>query len=94
MSRPKGSKNKKTEVIENDAISQDSEQIKSEETNEEEREETAKAVQVKPVLDALGPGQKYFESPDGTILIGEEDATHMWWRAGNGGKGMWVNPKR
>lgn len=95
MGRPKGSRNKSTEVVENDVISQVSEQKESEViSHEEKREETTKAVQVKPVLDALGPGQKYFEAPDGTILIGEEDATHMWWRAGNGGKGMYINPKR
>jgi hypothetical protein len=49
---------------------------------------------VKPKLEPLGPGQKYFEAPSGEILIGEEDATHIWWRAGNGGKGMFINPKR
>ena len=95
MGRPKGSRNKSPEVVENDVISQVSEQIKSEVVgHEEKREETAKAVQVKPVLDALGPGQKYFEAPSGEVLIGEADATHMWWRAGNSGKGMWINPKR
>lgn len=95
MGRPKGSKNKTTEVIESDAIPQVSEQTESEVVNnEEKRKETEKAVQVNNTLDALGPGQKYFEAPTGEILIGEEDASHMWWRGGNGGKGMWINPKR
>jgi hypothetical protein len=95
MGRPAGSKNKKTEVVENDVIPQVSEQAESEVvSHEEKREETAKAVQVKPALQALGPGQKYFEAPTGEILIGEADATHMWWRAGNGGKGQWINPRR
>jgi hypothetical protein len=62
--------------------------------HEEERKEAAKAVILKPKLEPLGPGQKYFEAPSGEILIGEEDANHMWWRAGNGGKGMFINPKR
>ncbi len=95
MSRPKGSKNKKTEVVVEEAIPQVSEQTESEVVkHEEERKETAKAVQVKPVLNPLGPSQKYFEAPTGEVLIGEESATHMWWRVGNGGKGMWINPKR
>lgn len=95
MGRPKGSRNKSTEVVENDVISQVSEQKESEVIHEEKREErTEKTLLVKPVLDPLGPGQKYFEAPSGEILIGEADATHMWWRAGNGGKGMFINPKR
>lgn len=94
MGRPAGSKNKKTEVVENDVIPQVSEQKENEVSHEEKREETAKAVQVKPKLEPLGPGQKYFEAPDGTVLIGEDNNPHMWYRAGNDGKGMWINPKR
>jgi len=95
MGRPAGSKNKKTEVVENDVIPQVSEQKEIEViSHEEERKETAKAVQVKPKLEPLGPGQKYFEAPDGTILIGEADMPHLWYRAGNEGKGMYINPKR
>jgi len=62
--------------------------------NEEKKEEPAKAVQVKPKLEPLGPGQRYFEAPTGEILIGEDTNPHMWFRQGNGGKGMWINPKR
>ena len=94
MGRPAGSKNKKTEVVENDVIPQVSEQKENEVSHEEKREEPAKAVQVKLKLEPLGPGQKYFEAPDGTILIGEADMPHLWYRAGNGGKGEWINPKR
>lgn len=95
MGRPLGSKNKKPEVVKDDVIPEVSEQKASEVINhEEKREEITKAVQVKAELDPLGPGQKYFEAPTGEVLIGEESATHMWWRAGNGGKGMWINPKR
>ena len=62
--------------------------------NEEERKETAQAVLTKPKLEPLGPGQKYFEAPTGEILIGEADMPHLWFRAGNEGKGMFINPKR
>lgn len=94
MGRPKGSKNKSADVV--DAIIPEVlEQKDKEDTYEEERKEgTEKTLLVKPVLDALGPGQKYFEAPTGEIIIGEEDATHLWWRAGNGGNGMFINPKR
>lgn len=92
MGRPAGSKNKPKEVDEVvDPVIETKEAVV---VNEEKKEEPAKAVQVKQKLEPLGPGQKYFEAPSGEILIGEEDATHMWWRAGNGGKGMFINPKR
>ncbi|MBK8871869.1 MAG: hypothetical protein IPN19_12775 [Elusimicrobia bacterium] len=95
MGRPAGSKNKKTEVVEDVVIPEVSEQKESEViSHEEERKETAKAIVLKPKLEPLGPGQKYFESPDGVILIGEETSPSLWYRAGNGGKGMWINPKR
>lgn len=94
MGRPLGSKNKPTEVVKDDVIPEITEQKEKGASHEEERKETAKAVVLKPELEPLGPGQKYFEAPSGEILIGEEDATHMWWRAGNGGKGMMINPKR
>lgn len=48
----------------------------------------------KNTLEPLGPGQKYFEAPDGTILIGDASIDKMLYRAGNGGKGLWINPKR
>lgn len=47
-----------------------------------------------PKLEALGPGQAYYEAPDGTIIIGDAGKDRIWYRAGNGGKGMWINPKR
>lgn len=100
MGRPKGSRNKATEVEEEHGICEVvvipevTEQKEKGANHEEERKEAAKAVVLKPKLEPLGPGQKYFEAPSGEILIGEEDATHMWWRAGNGGKGMFINPKR
>lgn len=45
-------------------------------------------------LEPLGPGQAYFEAPDGTVIIGEETADRLWYRQGNGGKGMYINKKR
>jgi hypothetical protein len=95
MGRPLGSKNKSTEVVKDAVVTEITEQKEKGSSHEEERKErTEKALLVKPKLEPLGPGQKYFEAPSGEILIGEEDATHIWWRAGNGGKGMFINPKR
>lgn len=42
----------------------------------------------------LPPGQKYFEAPDGTLLVGEADKQQLWCRSLNGGKGGWINPRR
>ena len=92
MGRPAGSKNKPKEV--DKVVEPAIETKEAVVVNEEKKEEPAKAVQVKQKLEPLGPGQKYFEAPSGEILIGEEGASHMWWRAGNGGKGMFINPKR
>jgi hypothetical protein len=92
MGRPVGSKNKSKEAVE--VVEPVVEVKEAVVINEEKKEEPAKAVQVKPKLEPLGPGQKYFEAPDGTILIGEADMPHLWYRAGNEGKGMYINPKR
>ena len=92
MGRPVGSKNKSKEAVE--VVEPVVEVKEAVVDNEEKKEEPAKAVQVKPKLEPLGPGQKYFEAPDGTILIGEADMPHLWYRAGNEGKGMYINPKR
>lgn len=45
-------------------------------------------------LEPLGSGQAYFEAPDGTILVGDETREQIWYRAGNNGKGMWINKMR
>lgn len=42
----------------------------------------------------LEPGQKFFETPDGEIIIGEADKNHIWSRHMNNGHGGWVNPRR
>jgi hypothetical protein len=45
-------------------------------------------------LPVLQPGEKYFEAPDGTLLVGEADKQQLWYRKLNDGKGGWINPKR
>ena len=49
---------------------------------------------VKEVLEPLQLGQKYFEAPDGTIVIGEADKNELWYRKLNNGRGGFINPKR
>ena len=98
MGRPKGSKNKKDEVVVKAVQEEEVEVIvdKQEEDHDgmlEREEETKKAVAVE-VLPALGEGQKYFEAPTGEVVVGEASANHIWWRHGNGGHGMWINHKR
>jgi len=63
---------------------------------EEKKEikETIVSVVKKPAVDKLGPGQKYFESPEGEIITGDESKNQIWSRNTNGGKGGYVNPKR
>lgn len=41
-------------------------------------------------LEPLGDGQRYFEAPDGTVLIGDANKDRIWYRPGN----CWINPKR
>lgn len=53
-----------------------------------------KAEPAKEKLAPLPPGQKYFEAPDGTHIIGEEEKQQLWYRKMNNGKGGWINPKR
>lgn len=48
----------------------------------------------KALLQPLSPGQKFFETPDGEILIGEADKSQIWSRRMNGGHGGFVNPMR
>lgn len=56
--------------------------------------EAKEKAETKPVLEPLQPGQKYFETPDGRLIIGEADKMQIWDRQLNGGRGGWVNPKR
>lgn len=72
--------------------------------------EKEKAQESKPVLEApklkrgcgccdvhlakLQHGQKYFEAPDGHVIIGEEEKQQINDRRLNNGKGGWINPMR
>ncbi|MEK7093210.1 MAG: hypothetical protein AAB927_01880 [Patescibacteria group bacterium] len=42
----------------------------------------------------LSPGTKFFESPEGYIVVAEEDRPQVWCRQANKGKGMNINPRR
>lgn len=44
----------------------------------------------KALLNPLAAGQKYFETPDGEIIIGEAEKNEIWSRRLN----AWVNPRR
>lgn len=39
-------------------------------------------------------GTRYFESPEGYIMVGKHDADHVFCRHANGGKGMMIQPRR
>lgn len=42
----------------------------------------------------LSPDQKFFESPDGEIIVGEAKSDRIWSRTMHKGKGGWANPMR
>jgi len=79
--------------------------VKAEEHHEEEIKEKIEKTETKSeVLKAkracgccdvelapLPPGQKYFEAPDGHVIIGEEKVSQVWDRRK---KGAWINPLR
>lgn len=88
MSRPKGSTNKKKIEVVAPIVPQETKP----EVKHVRKEEVKETKEVK--LEPLGPGQRYFEASDGTILIGEADKNQLWYRNGDGGKGCWINPKR
>lgn len=52
-------------------------------------EESRKALNFPPP-----PGQKFFEAPDGFVILAEDTKTHVLYRAGNDGQGMIINPMR
>ncbi len=57
--------------------------------NQEAIAESRKVLEI-----PLDPGQAFFESPDGHIIIGEGERDRAWCRAANGGQGMWINKMR
>lgn len=42
----------------------------------------------------LADGQGFFESPEGYIIVAQADRDRVWCQKSNGGKGLWINPKR
>lgn len=42
----------------------------------------------------LSAGTKFFESPEGYIVVGDADKPHVWCRQANHGKGCFINPRR
>jgi hypothetical protein len=102
MGRPKGSKNK--EVVSNTSDTaktvnfEQTVRVEKIEVNDEikkEIEQKEKVLKKEPVkLEPLQVGQAYFEAPDGTVIIGEDTKNEIWYRAGNNGKGMYINKKR
>ena len=42
----------------------------------------------------LQPGMKFFESPQGFIIVAEATQHKVWCPQENGGKGMWIVPLR
>ncbi len=65
-----------------------------EESRQIEEPKSEEPKKVVPALEPLQPGQAYFESPEGEIIIGEDTKGHVWSRKMNGGKGGWANKKR
>jgi hypothetical protein len=72
-----------TEVIEKDVAEEENEQTKVVlDTNSRE-------ARIKEAGE-LGAGQKYFEAPDGTIIIGESSRGRVFYRKEN----IWIRPMR
>lgn len=55
---------------------------------------TETGLTAKKELPPLEAHLKYFEAPDGELIVGEADKSHVWYRKGNNGNGCWINPKR
>jgi hypothetical protein len=64
----------------------------------EERILTPEELRIKESRTALDqplpPGTRFFETPDGEIIVGDAEKSHVWSRRMNGGRGGWVNPRR
>ena len=45
-------------------------------------------------LAPAGPGQRYFEAPDGHVVLAENSLQQVFDRRLNNGKGGWINPLR
>lgn len=45
-------------------------------------------------LEPLSEGQKYFEAPNGEIVIGDADREHVLWYDKSTGERVLINPRR
>lgn len=57
-------------------------------------EAEAVAESRKSLNEPLAPGQKFFESPEGYIEVGNVEDETIWCQRANGGKGLRINPRR
>lgn len=88
---PKGQyERKKVEPVKEAPIVERKEEAKAPVLKEEPKPQVAET----PKLPTLAPGQRYFETPEGDIIVGEDGKDRIWSRRMNGGKGGWANPKR
>jgi hypothetical protein len=71
-------------------VSENVEEKKEVKAEVKESKDETKKKEKERVLEPLQPGFKYFEAPDGTVIIGEADKQQVFYRAGN----CWINPKR
>lgn len=69
-------------------------EVKQESVKKKTAHEIAIEESRKVLEHPLSPGQRFFEAPDGYIIVGEADAQKILYRAGNDGKGMYINPMR
>lgn len=51
-------------------------------------------VSRKSLEQVLAEGQAFFEAPDGYIVVGDSTADRVFYRAGNNGRGIWINRRR
>lgn len=88
-------KGPKTEVLEKQKPKPKQGEVRRPTGDKKDQSDADRIAESRKALEHPLPlGQQFFEAPDGEILIGEADKTHMWNRRMNGGKGGWINPKR
>lgn len=93
---PRGIPNKKISPIQEKEVKAEV-VINAKETEKEIEKVVLKKEVVEtpnPVVEKLPVGQKYFEAPDGTLIVGDADKQQVWYRKLNNGQGGWINPKR
>lgn len=73
-------------------VGQGPEVVKPEAVLTQEQKDVAESRKV--LAHPVGAGQRFFESPEGFIEIGEADRGRVFCRKANKGAGMWINPMR